>query len=210
MSGDLTSLLDLLERRLACVRGPAIAPADATRLAEHAADEMTYAEVVAAVRVVAATLQPAGVPIAIVSKGDPALTDLGGHPGWHLPQTDDGRYAGFHPKDGSSAIDHLERLRVRGAAFLMVPRTYDWWLTFYGELTAHLRQFELVDVPDGSCRVYRLASSSSVRHSAPSPGHVADANPSIAELHRVIDEQSQRLRQLEHRVAALRPTLQPR
>ena len=206
MSADLTSLLDLLERRLAVVR-PSAAPSFVAERLDLTTGEMPYADVVRAIKTVAATLQPADAPIAVISKGDRSLVDLGSHPGWHLPQTREGLYAGYHPKDSTSAIAHLDDLRVSGAAYLIVPRTAFWWFSFYGEFTAHLRQFAQVDVPDGTCRVYRLAGQSAVHTGSLQVVERDVTSLTMSDLHRAIEEQRRRVEHLEHLYADLRARL---
>lgn len=202
MTNDLSSLLDLLERRLAVVRPSAADRRDVVEGMELTTTEMTYADVVAAIQSVAATLQPADAPIAVVSKGDRSLVDLGPHPGWHLPQTGEGLYAGYHPKDGPSAIAHLDALRAKGAAYLIVPRTAFWWFSFYHEFTAHIRQFPAVEVPDGSCRVYHL--------SGPPPAPIGEPRAvdvptsTVSELQHAIEVQARRLEHLERILTDLR------
>ena len=81
---------------------------------------------------------PADAEVLIISRGDDHLVNLGGRRVAHFPQADDGGYAGHHPADSGEAIAHLEELRGRGAQYLIVPATSDWWLEYYAELTAHL------------------------------------------------------------------------
>src|SRR5262249_31354544 len=73
----------------------------------------------------------AEAPVAVVSRGDDALLELGGRPAWHFPQTPDGVYAGHHPADGPAAVAHLEAMRARGGRYLVLPSTAFWWLDHY-------------------------------------------------------------------------------
>jgi glycosyltransferase involved in cell wall biosynthesis/SAM-dependent methyltransferase len=95
-------------------------------------------------------------PVAVVSKGDPLLVDLGDRPAWHFPQDDDGVYAGYYPSDSATAIAHLEQLRGRGAGYFLIPATCRWWLSHYRELRDHLDACYQMVAEDISCMLYRL------------------------------------------------------
>jgi hypothetical protein len=111
------------------------------------------------VRELVATHLPADVPVAVASKGDEELLELGGRPAWHLPQTDDGVYAGHHLADGIEVVEHLEALRARGAGFFVLPGSSWWWLEHYPELAAHLeRHHEVVVREEGMCLIVDLRS----------------------------------------------------
>lgn len=101
-----------------------------------------------------------GSTVAVVSKGDEELVRLGSSEGWHFPRTEDGKYAGHHPADGTEAIAHLEELRGQGAHYLLLPSTYFWWLDHYQGLAEHLgSRYRLVaDCPD-TCLIYDLRRS---------------------------------------------------
>jgi hypothetical protein len=83
---------------------------------------------------------PRGAIVAVVSRGDEQLVTLPGRRGWHFPQAESGVYAGHHPADSDAAIAHLERLRARGARYLVIPRTSFWWLEHYRGFAAHLER----------------------------------------------------------------------
>jgi hypothetical protein len=125
--------------------------------AELAAHRRWYAGVVARVRETVSASVPEHARVAVISKGDDQLLDLGDREAWHFPQTETGLFAGFHPADGADAVAHLERARGRGAEFLVIPASALWWLDHYTELRAHLdEQCALVaDVAD-ACRIYAL------------------------------------------------------
>jgi hypothetical protein len=77
--------------------------------------------------------------VAVVSKGDEELLELGGgRQGWHFPQSEEGVYAGHYPADSREAILHLEELREKGAQFILFPGTAFWWLERYREFGEHL------------------------------------------------------------------------
>jgi hypothetical protein len=119
--------------------------------------ELEYAELVGRVQAAVATNVPAGASVLVVSKGDAALVDLPGHGAAHFPQSESGGYAGHHPRDGAAVVAELEDFRRRGAEFLVIPSTAQWWLDFYEGLGAHLAGHgELVaDVP-GVCTIFGL------------------------------------------------------
>jgi hypothetical protein len=98
----------------------------------------SYDEVVARCRRMVEENVPSHAGVAVVSRGDDRLTDLGSRRAWHLPSLLDGTYAGHHPADGEEAVAHLDALRGRGAEFLLIPKTSLWWLDHYGELREHL------------------------------------------------------------------------
>jgi hypothetical protein len=79
--------------------------------------------------------------VCVVSKGDEMAVRIRGHSlGWHFPQTTDGLYVGYHPKDAREAIAHLEHLRDCGASLFLIPEVYLWWLKHYAELRLHLER----------------------------------------------------------------------
>jgi hypothetical protein len=79
--------------------------------------------------------------VCVVSKGDEMAVRIRGHSlGWHFPQTADGLYVGYHPKDAREAIAHLEHLRDSGATLFLIPEVYLWWLKHYAELRLHLER----------------------------------------------------------------------
>jgi hypothetical protein len=104
---------------------------------------------------------PPGATVAIVSRGDDSMLDLGVRRGWHFPRSSDGRYAGYHPADGDEAIAHLESLRDQGAEYLVVPEPSRWWLDYYDTFARHLTN---VGPPLADCDagvVFSLVSTSS-------------------------------------------------
>jgi hypothetical protein len=98
-----------------------------------------YAHVVGRVRSQVASVVPAGERVLVVSRGDERLVDLPGVVAAHFPQDRDGGYAGHYPADGAAAVEHLEQLRERGYAWLVVPATAFWWLDFYEDLALVVR-----------------------------------------------------------------------
>ena len=81
---------------------------------------------------------PSDAVVAVISKGDDRLLEIGGATAWHFPRRSDGLYAGHYPADDRLAIAHLEALRAKGAQFLAVPATAGWWLDHYRGFRTHL------------------------------------------------------------------------
>jgi len=81
---------------------------------------------------------PIGVTLAVISKGDTDLLLFEGRPAWHFPQGEDGTYAGHYPANSEACIAELERLRAKGAEFLVIPETARWWLQHYARFGEHL------------------------------------------------------------------------
>jgi hypothetical protein len=110
-----------------------------------------YTRLAQDLRDLAGALVPAGATVAVVSKGDDDLLDLGpGCTGWHFPRAADGMYAGHYPADAPAAVAHLEELRAEGAQFLLLPATSRWWLSHYAAFGRRLLQCYrvLADEPD--------------------------------------------------------------
>lgn len=99
---------------------------------------------------------PPEAKVLVISKGDDELLNAHCGQASHFPQTDDGRYAGYHPGDSGEAIRHLERLRQDGADFLLIPVTSLWWLEFYREFAAHLQRYRLVSERQNAGFVFDL------------------------------------------------------
>ena len=118
-----------------------------------------YSRLVTRVRALVRTVVPTEAIVVVASRGDEALVDLDGRTGWHFPRTDDGRYAGFHPKDSAAAIEHLEELRRRGARYLVFPSTGLWWLEHYDDLHRHLDEHYRVALRrEDACLIFDLDS----------------------------------------------------
>ena len=116
-----------------------------------------YAALVTSIVDLIAARTPAGAVVSIVTRGDDALVDLPGRTGWHLPRTDDGRYAGHHPATGTEAIALVEADRQAGAHYLVIPSTSSWWLDHYRQLRDHLDGRYARHEVDDVAIVYTLA-----------------------------------------------------
>jgi GT2 family glycosyltransferase len=101
---------------------------------------------------------PSGKKVAVVSRGDEELLDLGGLTGLHFPQDEEGRYAGHYPSDSDDAIRQLESLRERGVEYLLFPRSGLWWLEHYAGFRKHLEErYPIVVRDERTCVVFSLS-----------------------------------------------------
>lgn len=130
-------------------------PAAATPAAQP--QRAPYQTLVEQVRGLVARRLPQEATVLVVSKGDPELLKLGGRRAWHFPQTEDGTYAGHHPRDSASALQALEALRRKGAEFLLIPGTAFWWLEHYEAFREHLSIKCSEVIRDEACIVYSLS-----------------------------------------------------
>jgi hypothetical protein len=105
----------------------------------HRQPDPAYEELVRRAHTLVGQALPPDARVLVISNGDDALLDLHGRTGSHFPQAEAGVYAGSHPADSASAIEHLEQLRDRGEEFLVVPETARWWLDHYAEFAEHLK-----------------------------------------------------------------------
>jgi GT2 family glycosyltransferase len=122
------------------------------------ADYLRYRHLMTEIRDIVDAVVPAGETIAVVSRGDDDLLDLGAHPAWHFPQDADGAYVGYHPRDSAEAITHLEATRKQGARYLLVPPTAYWWLDHYRNFALHLEQsYRRVTRADEGCVLFELS-----------------------------------------------------
>jgi hypothetical protein len=114
------------------------------RVMEHVmSDEVVdvpYDELVARVQELVSRTVPLGARVAVVSRGDGDLLRIHGCDARHFPAGRDGAYAGFYPPDGQAALAQLTEAIDSGVGYLAVPETGRWWLDFYPEFGAYLRQ----------------------------------------------------------------------
>ncbi len=94
-----------------------------------------------------------------------------GRHGWHFPQQEDGSYPGHYPSDSAACIAELERLRARGADFLLIPDTSRWWLQHYAQFARHLETHygRVVDTPGQAILVSlarRVQAQQAVAHAS--------------------------------------------
>ena len=87
---------------------------------------------------------PRKATVLMVSRGDETLLTSNGRRVWHFPQTAKGVWAGQYPAESGEAIAHLEKLRAKGADYLVFPATSRWWLQHYDQFRAHLGRYRVV------------------------------------------------------------------
>ncbi|MGQ0762602.1 MAG: glycoside hydrolase family 99-like domain-containing protein [Acidobacteriota bacterium] len=134
------------------------APPDAAKQT-YVSDE-SYQELIRNVRGIVREEVPADAKVVVISKGDQSLLDLDGREAWHFPQREDGAYAGHYPAHSADAIAHLESLRQKGANFLVLPRTANWWLEHYADFRHHLEShYRRVESAENACVLYELENS---------------------------------------------------
>lgn len=115
-----------------------------------------YAALRERVRAAAGSL-PADATVAVVSRGDDELLRLGGRTAWHFPRGVDGAYAGSHPADSDDAIAQIERVRAKGAEFVLFPATASWWLDHYEGLRRHLEgSYRVAYRQNDCCTIFAL------------------------------------------------------
>jgi GT2 family glycosyltransferase len=118
-----------------------------------------YDALVIRVRDLVDDVTPPGATVLVLSKGDDELLRFTGRHGWHFPQAEDGSYAGHYPEDSAACIAELERLRQRGADFLLIPETGLWWLEHYAGFASHLeRHYGVRGVPDAAGVIVALSA----------------------------------------------------
>ena len=150
-----------LQSRMAAPNGIGVRARDSRRPPFAPAESLRYRHLMKAIRKVVEEYVPQGATIAVVSRGDDEMLDLGAHPAWHFPREGDGTYLGYHPHDSAQAIGHLEELRREGARFLLLPPTAYWWLDHYRNFALHLKQRyrQLTQEEDG-CVLFELSLKS--------------------------------------------------
>jgi glycosyltransferase involved in cell wall biosynthesis len=122
-----------------------------------ASEQLSYRKMVRQVRDAVVTRVPANATVLVISRGDDHLLELGGQAAWHFPQAERGTYSGHHPRDSRAAIEQLERLREKGADYLVIPQTAAWWLEHYDGFARHLRDRYRDLTRDGEpCRIFAL------------------------------------------------------
>ncbi|PYK30519.1 MAG: hypothetical protein DME57_06655 [Verrucomicrobia bacterium] len=77
-------------------------------------------------------IAPSKALVIAADNGDPTIFYYAERKGWHFTE-EDGIFYG-EPRDSAQAIVDLERLRKRGANFLVFSSDTSWWLDYYQEL----------------------------------------------------------------------------
>jgi hypothetical protein len=158
-----------------------------------------YSGLVARLRLAVEANTPADTTLAVVSRGDETLLDLGARTAWHFPRGGDGTYAGYYPTDSDAAVAHLEQLRANGAEHLVIPASCGWWLEFYGGMREHLEtSYRLIYDDPRTGTIYALGA---IRADAP-PGRRGDLAARAAALEERIVELDRIATTLDRRLRA--------
>jgi hypothetical protein len=99
-------------------------------------------------------ITPADALIVGADNGDPTLLYYAHRKGWHFLEKD-GIYDG-EPRDSAQAIVDLERLRRRGASYLVLTSNTAWWLDYYAELGAHVAATSRIDEVTSEFKICKL------------------------------------------------------
>ena len=137
--------------------------------------DQRYRRLVGRVREAVAQRVPAGARVAVVSRGDRELLDLGSAAGLHFPMAEDGGWAGHYPADGREALEALATVRRAGADHLLVPEPAFWWLDHYHELGRHLCEHGEEIMRNDDLRLYRLAEPAREPQEEPAPVFIIGA-----------------------------------
>jgi hypothetical protein len=107
----------------------------------------------------AAAVLPPDAAVAVVSRGDAKLLELGVGRGIHFPPSSDGEYSAPWPPDSEQATLELEMTRGGGAEYFLIPETEYWCLDYYPGLRHHLEsRHRLVLRQQHVCTIYELLS----------------------------------------------------
>ena len=118
-----------------------------------------YQELVSRVQHTIDATLPYDANVLVVSRGDDDLLTLAGRTASHFPNTPDGLYAGYHPRDSTEAIEHLEKNRQEGSQFLVIPASMLWWLEYYPEFAGHMARHYPFSEHEGACLIYQLTDT---------------------------------------------------
>ena len=87
--------------------------------------------------------------------GDPTIFYYAQRKGWHFLEKD-GIYNG-NPNDSDQLIVDLEKLRERGANYLVFTSNTSWWLDYYREFAQNLDQTATLVAANSQFKIFRLA-----------------------------------------------------
>jgi hypothetical protein len=136
---------------------PVPPPASASTPVAHRSPPTDYHELVRRVsRIVSGLVEP-DASVLVVSRGDPNLLELSTGHAAHFPQSPDGGFAGFYPRDDEGAVAHLSELRDAGAGYLVFPATSMWWLDHYRVLASYLLTSARAVHHGSDCLVFDLS-----------------------------------------------------
>jgi GT2 family glycosyltransferase len=127
------------------------------RLPSRSADD-SYCLLIERIRMTVSECVSAEATIAVVSRGDDLLLDLGGATAWHFPVASDG-WAGHCPATTAAVVAQVEAVRLAGADHLLLPEPAFWWLDHYPGFGNYLERHgeEVARTPD--LRLYHLVGS---------------------------------------------------
>jgi lipopolysaccharide biosynthesis protein/glycosyltransferase involved in cell wall biosynthesis len=101
---------------------------------------------------------PEGATLYVVSGGSAELLRLASWSTHHFPPGGRDDEVGGNPPDTEAAISIIDDAVARGADFLFIPSTFDWWLTYYAGLKEHLESRYRVQYENG-CALCDLRSA---------------------------------------------------
>jgi hypothetical protein len=86
-------------------------------------------------------------------------------------------HVGYYPTDSRDAITQLERLRTKGAQYLLFPQTAFWWLEHYPQFSRHLESRYRVTVSredsKDACMIFDLCNAPHEHARLPDQAEVA-------------------------------------
>lgn len=108
------------------------------------------------IRQVLAAVSAPGVLALVVHLGDESLLHLQDRFAWPFPMEGGGEHLGYSPVDGQHLIRHLESLRGKGAALLVVPRTAFIWFDTSPTIGEYVRNTYRQLYSDETCIIFAL------------------------------------------------------
>jgi 4-amino-4-deoxy-L-arabinose transferase-like glycosyltransferase len=99
-------------------------------------------------------ITPENSLIAAADNGDPTVLYYGKRKGWHFLEKD-GIYYG-DPDGSEPAIADLQRLREKGAKYVVFTSNTDWWLDLYPEFREYLHENSALIAATSRFSIYRL------------------------------------------------------
>jgi cellulose synthase/poly-beta-1,6-N-acetylglucosamine synthase-like glycosyltransferase len=102
---------------------------------------------------------PSGSRVLVLSNGDEALVGFDGRESWHFPQPDDPS----RPGGDDEAIAALERLRERGAGYLVLPASAQSWLQRHKGFRRHLERYPRTSDDPDTAVIHELSQPADAR-----------------------------------------------
>jgi hypothetical protein len=100
---------------------------------------------------------PPGALIIAADDGDPTIFYYAERKGWHFLEKD-GVFDG-NPLDDAQLIADFDRLRARGASYIVFSFGTDWWLEYYRTFAQHLAAASRLVEATPNYAIYELQSS---------------------------------------------------